>query len=184
MHECLYPDRLQFDYQSLIGVSSRRLIGNRLQPRSCTDQHQSVDGSLTHGGHLRRDPATQADTRQDHAFDTQSIEELQHDDRQVARVARPLGALRSAIAGQVRHDHVVVLRKLLVQREPAPVAERVVQVQHDRTAALAQVVHVEAGDVACPLVHGRGYRAHLPGHLHGIPRCSKPIVVVGRYSYG
>ena len=90
------------------------------------------EARLVHRRHLGGDEAAEAEPDERRAPSPSFGERLQEQDREVARLARPLRPLRLAVAGQVGHVHGGPLGELLVERDPPGIPRRVVQDDHRR----------------------------------------------------
>ena len=152
----------------IVDVAGDRLVEDvalrRLDAHGA-DQHQVREIAGRHGRHLGRDPAAEAQPDQRRPRAAELVQQAAIDDGDVARAAHPVGARRAAVAGMMRHQHVVVRRQGVVEGQ---VVERAgLVVQHQQRMAAAATLHVQRGaadlDGGARPVHCRHWR--LPPRL-------------------
>ncbi|MPZ36077.1 MAG: 2Fe-2S iron-sulfur cluster binding domain-containing protein [Rhodospirillales bacterium] len=100
------------------------------------DQDQMGEIGGCHAGHLGGDPAAKARADEGGVVDLEAAQQAAMDHRDVAHAAHPVWPLRPAVAGMMRHQHVVVRRQGIVERQAVQRAGLMVQ-YHDGPRLLA-----------------------------------------------
>jgi hypothetical protein len=130
------------------------------------DQHELGEIGRCHAGHLGGDPAAEAQPDQDGVADLQLAQQTAIDHGNVARTAHPLRPLRAAVARMVRHQHVVLGRERIIERQAVERAGLMMQHQERASAPRTHQMQLGAGGL-----HRGGRPVHIGHSFPSLSRC-------------